>query len=90
MKRSISTVVVIAGLVACGEPPKGYDSGFSDGYAVGFNSVCYPKRTNIIWGDWDSEHYSAGYSDGKSSGIYDAKAAQKGENRMTCSMGRSD
>ena len=90
MKTSICTIVVIAGLVACGEPPKGYDSGFSDGYAGGFNSVCYPERSNIIWGDWESKKYSAGYSDGKSSGIYDAREAQRGVNRMACASKGSD
>ncbi|MDX2370704.1 MAG: hypothetical protein QNK36_20265 [Colwellia sp.] len=49
-----------------------YDVGFSDGYAVGYNTEC-KIRTTMIEGDWDSEGYSSGYNDGKKEGITDCR-----------------
>lgn len=47
-----------------------FDGVYSDGYAVGYNTEC-KIRTTLIEGDFDSEHYSRGYS----SGLYDGAAA---------------
>jgi hypothetical protein len=52
-----------------------FDVGYSDGYAVGYNTEC-KIRTTLIEGDFDSEHYSRGYN----SGLYDGAAAcRRGE-----------
>jgi|LWDU01.1.fsa_nt_gi hypothetical protein len=51
----------------------GYDSGYSDGYAVGYNSICYPKSSNLIHGDWSNKPYTKGYNSGHSDGVYECK-----------------
>ena len=44
------------------------DVGYSDGYAVGFNTTCNIRAT-LIEGKWDNSDYSAayyaGYADGE-------------------------
>lgn len=55
-------------LAACGGVDEdAYDSGYSDGYAVGYNTTCEIRAT-IIEGDWSNEDYSRGYADGQTDG----------------------
>lgn len=63
-------------LLACENADSAYDRGYSDGYAVGFNSICYPNTSNMIYGDFDNQSYSAGYYDGKSDGENDCKRSR--------------
>ena len=53
-----------------------YDSGYGDGYAVGYNSTCN-IRTTLIDGDWSSESYTRGYNDGKYDGSVDCNVDRK-------------
>ena len=61
----LATTLVAAG---CEDKAAVYDSGYSDGYAVGYNTACQIRQT-LIEGNWSSEAYSKGYSAGKVAGI---------------------
>ena len=61
--------VVISGCIGENADER-FDVGYSDGYAVGFNTEC-KIRTTLIEGDWESESYSSGYR----VGIYDGALA---------------
>ena len=52
-----------------------YDSGHGDGYTVGYNKIC-TKRTTLIKGDWENEHYFDGYNDGEMAGESAAKKSR--------------
>ena len=76
-KRIINSVMVIAIssllLTGCGESSATrYDSGFSDGYAEGYNTTCKIRAT-MVKGDWDDEYYSRGYQDGRADGAADCR-----------------
>ena len=77
-KRIINHVITIfffsVILAGCGESSDTrYDSGFSDGYAEGYNTTCKIRAT-MVKGDWDDEHYSKGYQDGRADGAADCRA----------------
>ena len=77
-KKIFKFVVVVAlssvFLTGCGESADTrYDSGFSDGYAEGYNTTCKIRAT-MVKGDWDDEHYSRGYQDGRADGAADCRA----------------
>jgi len=61
-------------LIACKGSDSAYDRGYGDGYARGYNSLCYPNASNIIYGDFDNQNYSRGYNDGKRDGRNDCRA----------------
>ena len=85
MKKMSLLIAMGAGLiVGCSAEGENYDSGYSDGYAVGYNEICYPNRSNMVWGHWDSEKYSSGYRAGKSHGASDARSASKTGGRYDC------
>jgi len=44
-----------------------YRVGYSDGYAVGYNTTC-KIRTTLIEGDWGSNAYTRGYNIGYTDG----------------------
>lgn len=55
-------------LTSCGGIDEdAYDSGYEDGYAVGYNTTCEIRAT-MIEGDWSNEDYSRGYADGQTAG----------------------
>lgn len=74
----MKTVPVVAAsllsiaLSSCGEIGKNaderYDVGYSDGYAVGYNTACEIRAT-LIEGDWKDEDYSRGYAAGHTDGV---------------------
>ena len=67
MKKTCLFIISLA-LFGCGESAdKRFDSGYSDGYAVGYNTACKIRAT-MVKGDWDDEEYSNGYAKGKSAG----------------------
>ena len=56
MKKMSLLMAMSAGLlIGCSAEGENYDSGYNDGYAVGYNEICYPRRNNMVWGHWDSE-----------------------------------
>lgn len=76
-KRVFTLFGALAFIISgCGESPDTrYDSGYSDGYAVGFNTTCEIRAT-LIDGDWDDEHYSSGYRDGYAAGALDCQRSR--------------
>jgi hypothetical protein len=70
MKRMIVYVLPALLLVGCKDAQERYDTGRSDGYAVGYNTTCQ-IRTTLIEGDWSDADYSRGYRDGYSAGAFD-------------------
>ena len=67
-------IVSLVTLIACEGSDSAYDRGYGDGYARGYNSLCYPNASNIIYGDFDNQNYSRGYNDGKRDGRNDCRA----------------
>ena len=65
--RTLFLAVVLAA-AGCEDKAAEYDSGHSDGYAVGYNTACQIRRT-LIEENWSSESYSKGYSVGMVAGI---------------------
>ena len=66
------TIVVIAAVLftllsASADPDERYDAGYSDGYAVGFNTTCEIRAT-LIEGDWDNKDCSRGNAVGNDAG----------------------
>lgn len=61
-------------LLSCEASDSAYDRGYGDGYAVGYNSICYPNTSNFIHGDFDNSDYSKGYYDGEYDGKADCRA----------------
>ena len=70
----IATAFFSIFLSGCGESADTrYNSGFSDGYAEGYNTTCKIRAT-MVKGDWDDKHYSRGYQDGRADGAADCRA----------------
>ena len=69
MTRSFSILAVLLTLSGCiGEDAdERLDAGYSDGYAVGYNTECKIRAT-LIEGDFDNADYSRGYYAGLADG----------------------
>ena len=69
-RMKVRTLFLAAALLAggCEDKAAQYDSGYSDGYAVGYNTACKIRKT-LIEGNWSSESYSKGYAAGMAAGI---------------------
>lgn len=66
-------VALLAGTAGCSESGSSrYNSGYRDGYAVGYNTTCKIRATKIKR-DWDDKEYSEGYIDGQVNGVLDCK-----------------
>ncbi len=71
MKKLLFLILLVS---ACSESSDGnYDKGLGDGYARGYNSLCYPDTTNLIYGYFDNEDYSRGYNEGYTAGRIDCE-----------------
>lgn len=70
IRKAILFGIVFVSLAGCEDSDARFDTGYSDGYAAGFNTACEIRAT-LIEGDWDDENYSRGYSDGQTAGIVD-------------------
>ena len=71
---AILTAAIV--LSACTEEGDNADSGYNDGYAVGYNSICHPNKSNLIYGH-DSAEYRNAYADGHADGVADCKAKNR-------------
>ena len=77
--RGIVLITAFAILSACGESADArYDTGYSDGYAVGYNTTCQIRAT-LIEGDWGDKNYSRGYADGVTAGTAACNADRQRE-----------
>ena len=56
MKRLLTTLVILTGLVACDDADERFDVGYSDGVAVGYNTACQIRAT-LVEGDFDNVDY---------------------------------
>ena len=75
--RILLAVVVLLSVSACREDEdERLDVGYSDGYAVGYNTTCKIRET-LIEGDWNSEAYTRGYNAGYAAGAADCQAADR-------------
>ena len=70
MKKLLALLFISLVIQGCSSSDEDYDSGYNDGYAVGYNTTC-KIRTTLIYGDWDNKNYSRGYEDGYSDGALD-------------------
>jgi len=64
-------------LIACEGSDSAYDRGYGDGHARGYNSLCYPSVSNLIYGDFDNQNYRRGYNDGEADGRANCKAEKR-------------
>ena len=65
-------------LISCGD--SGFttdwsDSGYSDGYAVGYNTTC-KIRVTLVEGNWDNQEYMEAYNDGYADGAADCRRSK--------------
>jgi len=64
----VATLITIAFFFyGCDDPNERYYMGYSDGYAVGYNTTCEIRRT-LVERDFGNEDYARGYADGQSDG----------------------
>lgn len=70
---------MLLSLTGCGGvDEEAYDRGYSDGYAVGYNTTCEIRAT-MIEGDWSDEDYSRGYAEGQTEGTIACNADKEAD-----------
>ena len=52
------------------------DVGYSDGYAVGYNTTCEIRAT-LVEGNWDNQDYMEAYNDGYADGAADCRRSKQ-------------
>jgi hypothetical protein len=74
MKFIIMGIILYA-IYAALTPSSGerFDTGYSDGYASGYNTTC-KIRVTMIEGDWSNKYYKKGYNEGYAAGSTDCRA----------------
>ena len=60
--------MALIAITGCVDSDQRYDAGYTDGYAVGYNTACQIRAT-IIEGAFDDADYARGYSAGQTDGI---------------------
>ncbi len=60
----ILIIIAVLFLSEYDDPKERYDVGYSDGYAVGYNTTCQIRAT-LVYGDFDNADYARGYADGQ-------------------------
>ena len=80
MKRLLTTLVILTGLVACDDADERFDVGYSDGVAVGYNTACQIRAT-LVEGDFDNVDYARGFAKGKADGVAACYADRKAGRR---------
>jgi hypothetical protein len=63
LNKGLCIYVCFAALVGCDQFRDKSDIGYSDGYAVGYNTTCEIRAT-LVEGDWRNKSYSQGYDRG--------------------------
>ena len=79
---AVMSVTLLSGCAdgAESEATKRQNTGYGDGYAVGYNTACEIRAT-VIEGAWDDKNYSSGYAKGIEAGIISCIAFKKSANR---------
>lgn len=76
MKAFYSLAFVALTACSLGESyDSAHDRGYSDGYAVGYNTTCEIRAT-MISGDWETKGYQPGYDSGYQAGTEQCKVDQ--------------
>jgi hypothetical protein len=70
-ERFLGLLLISILIISCSQEDK-YDTGYSDGYAAGYNTTCQ-IRVTLIEGDWENQSYSSGYNAGYSQGSIDCR-----------------
>jgi len=60
--------LALAFVAGCDSAEDKKDTGYSDGYAVGYNTACEIRAT-LIEGDFNNDKYAAAYANGQTDGI---------------------
>lgn len=66
----------VQALAGCADSDERTDVGYSDGYAVGYNTACEIRAT-LIDGDFENKHYAAAYASGQTDGIIACNAGRE-------------
>ncbi len=75
MRLIFFVVVVLITVTSCDQFKDKSDVGYSDGYAVGYNTTCQ-IRVTLIEGDWDNQSYAKGYNRGYIDGANACRASR--------------
>lgn len=76
MKKNVLLAIFTTLLAACGDGGRDWcDSGYSDGYAAGYNTTC-KIRTTLIEGAWDKGDYKACYNEGYAAGAQACRSSK--------------
>ena len=83
--KYLAVLMSLLALTGCGdgaekEAAKRQNTGYGDGYAVGYNTACEIRAT-MIEGAWDDKNYSRGYAKGIEAGIIDCNSFRKREKK---------
>lgn len=60
-------LLLVVVLTMCDDSGERYDAGYSDGFAVGYNTACEIRAT-LVEGDFGNADYARGYADGQTAG----------------------
>jgi len=63
-------------LFGCDDSDERYNVGYSDGYAVGYNTACQIRAT-LVEGDYGNADYARGFAYGQTDGIIACNAGKK-------------
>lgn len=69
-------VISLLALFACDDSDERYNVGYSDGYAVGYNTACQIRAT-LVEGDYGNADYARGFAWGQTDGIIACNADRK-------------
>lgn len=72
---ALALICIVLG--GCSNRDEREDVGYSDGYAVGYNTACEIRAT-MIDGDFNNQHYAAAYARGQTDGIAGCHADRRG------------
>jgi len=61
--RAGMTLICVCMLTSCSDSTDWNDVGYSDGYAVGYNTTCKIRAT-LVEGKWDNKTYVNAYNTG--------------------------
>ena len=75
----VGAVVATLTLSGCDDPEERADVGYTDGYAVGYNTACKIRAT-LVEGDFENADYARAYARGQTDGTIACNADRKAGN----------
>lgn len=73
---SVLLLLLCATIIGCADADERYDTGYDDGFAVGYNTACEIRAT-LIEGDFENKDYARGYAQGQTDGIMQCNSDKK-------------